>query len=90
MESGGDERVFIGQMVGLADRVGSDVIPDVALDERSHRQTPISYSFVFAKENGRSAQDGDVRFRGIKNVFVVGSVLLTILEENVSSMPASV
>ena len=64
MESGGDERVFIGQMAGLADRVGSDVIPDVALDERSHRQTPISYSFVFAKENGRSAQDGDMRFRG--------------------------
>jgi hypothetical protein len=52
------------QMVGLADRVGSDAIPDVGRMSASIAKTSISYSFLFAKDNGRSAHDGGMRFSG--------------------------
>lgn len=49
MESGGDERVFIGQVVGLADRVGSGAILDMARMSATIAERPYHTRFFLPK-----------------------------------------
>jgi hypothetical protein len=63
MESGGDECAFTGQMVGLADRVDSDVIPDVARMSATIAERPYHTRFFLPKRMVDQHKTG-MRFRG--------------------------